>query len=516
MTNEILEAYIDKVYGYAINHTFSCDEADELSQEILFTAVKQLPKLKDESKLEPWLWGIAANVTKSFRRYMGKQRAMYSYDTMKEPIYEDEYFDDTEEIYDSMRTKIAMMSSIYRDIIVLHYYDSLSVEQISKRLNVPKGTVTWRLYEARKKLKKEFNEMNETALYPKKLNIGIYGNGDYDGKRIPFPDVYVNDSISQNILYYCYEAPLSIEDVSKLCGVPAYFIEERMDNLLKREAVIEAVKGKYQTNFIIFTDKYGMFCEENTEKFLFPIADRLIKAILSIAKEASLIDFYKAEKNETELLYLYGIMAFKDASGKYCSLNFPDFDVKYDGNRWNYIGIMETGKYKRVGIGEQKSANWGSHGTYSHTCYNMSALNTKWRTMMYDYYINVCEDLLTKGKTDDIDSLSNAIREGYITKKENGDFLVTVPAFNKEQISEFYKIADKHLSPLMKEYSSVVDCFVGEYKKLFPKHLSKDVDRFCQSVFVGMYPNIMIYGQKNGLLPKPNDSFVCDVLIQEK
>ena len=53
MTNEILEAYIDKVYGYAINHTFSYDEADELSQEILFTAVKQLPKLKDESKLEP-------------------------------------------------------------------------------------------------------------------------------------------------------------------------------------------------------------------------------------------------------------------------------------------------------------------------------------------------------------------------------------------------------------------------------------------------------------------------------
>lgn len=80
MNADIIESYIEKVYGYAVNHTFSREEADELSQEILFTAVRELPKLKDDSKFELWLWGIASNVTKTFRRYMGKQRAMYSYD----------------------------------------------------------------------------------------------------------------------------------------------------------------------------------------------------------------------------------------------------------------------------------------------------------------------------------------------------------------------------------------------------------------------------------------------------
>ena len=95
MDASIIEAYVEKVYGYATNHTYSRDEADELSQEILFTAIKQLPKLKDESKLEPWLWSIASNVTKSFRRFMGKRRAMYSYDTLDNMLYEDEYFDDS-------------------------------------------------------------------------------------------------------------------------------------------------------------------------------------------------------------------------------------------------------------------------------------------------------------------------------------------------------------------------------------------------------------------------------------
>ena len=516
MDASIIEAYVEKVYGYATNHTYSRDEADELSQEILFTAIKQLPKLKDESKLEPWLWSIASNVTKSFRRFMGKRRAMYSYDTLDNMLYEDEYFDDTEEIYDSLRTKIAMLSSIYRDIIILYYYDGLSTKRIAEKLNIPEGTVTWRLSEARKKIKKECDDMNESALRPIKMQIGIYGSGDYDGNKIPFPETYINDALSQNILYYCYEKPLSIEDLAKLCGVPAYFVEERISNLLKRDAVVEASKGKYQTSFIIYSDKHGIFCEENSEKVLLPIADKLVDAIKNIAKEAKEIPFYKAEKTEGELLYLYGVLAFSYASEKYCKLPFPDFDTKYDGNRWNYIGYMESGNYQRTGIGVQKSANLGSRGVYSHTCYNMRQLNTKYRKMMYDYYINVCEDILANGKTDDKDSLSNAIKEGYIIRKNDGSFFVTVPAFDLEQIKAFSDIADKYLSPLMNEYSAIVDGFIADYKKLFPKHLSNDIARFCNTFFAGLYPSLMVYAQKNNLIPKISNNFICDVLIQEK
>lgn len=72
MEYAIIESYIEKVYGYAVNRTYTREEADELAQEILFTAVRELPRLREESRFEPWLWGIAANVTKSFRRNMGK------------------------------------------------------------------------------------------------------------------------------------------------------------------------------------------------------------------------------------------------------------------------------------------------------------------------------------------------------------------------------------------------------------------------------------------------------------
>lgn len=137
MEHAILENYIEKVYGYAVNRTYSREEADELAQEILFIAVRELPRLREESRFEPWLWGIANNVTKRFRRNLGKQRAMYSYDTLEQLPYEDEYFQEQEEIYDSLRTKIAMLSGIYRDIIVLYYYDGLSTKAISEKLDIP-------------------------------------------------------------------------------------------------------------------------------------------------------------------------------------------------------------------------------------------------------------------------------------------------------------------------------------------------------------------------------------------
>lgn len=117
VNHDIIESYIEKVYGYAVKRTYSADEADELSQEILFTVVRELPRLKDKSKFEPWLWGIANNVTKSFRRNMGKQRAMYSYNVPESLLYEEQY-DESDEIYDHLRTKIAMLSAIYRDIII--------------------------------------------------------------------------------------------------------------------------------------------------------------------------------------------------------------------------------------------------------------------------------------------------------------------------------------------------------------------------------------------------------------
>lgn len=510
-----IEKYVGKVYAYAVKRTFSSEEAEDLSQEILCTVLCKLPELRKEDSFEAWLWGIAGNVTKSFRRKLGKQRAMFSYDIPEDLASEEENPLENEEMYAFLRKKITMLSAVYREIIILYYYDGLSTKQIAERLDIPEGTVTWRLSEARKKLKKECIEMKESALRPVKIKFDIYGSFNCDGKKTPFPDVYINDALSQNILYYCYEEPHTMEELAKLCGVPAYYIEERMDHLIKREAVTEPVKGKYRTDFIIWSDKYNIYCEENAEKALMPMMDKLIAALKNIAREAGQIDFYKAGKSETDLFYLYGIMAFNYAARRCCRLPYPEIKEKYDGERWCYVGSMETKEHCRTGIGTQHCSNKGSRGSYSHTVY-AGISGFSWREMMYDSWINACEDILKSGHSEDGDAAALAIQEGYILRKEDGSFFVTVPAFTKEQKAGFDEIVSRYLVPLMDEYSELTEKFIAGYKKLFPKHLGEDADRMCRSLFVGLYQVIAAYAQRTGAVGAPSAGSYCDVMLQVK
>ena len=522
MNPSIIAEYVDKVYAYAVKRTYSREEADELSQEILFTAVKELSKLRDESKLEPWLWGVAENVIRSFRRKQGRQRAMYSYDFpeswFEESAEDDEESKGNEELYGFLRSKIAMLSAMYRDIIILHYYDGLSTKQISERLGIPEGTVTWRLSEGRKKLKKECNDMEESALRPVKMWIGIYGSGNYDGKERPFPSEYINDSLSQNILYCCYKQPKSVEEVAKFCGVPAYYVEERMDNLRKREAVIEPVKGKYQTNFIIWSDEYGIYCEEHAEDALKPVHTKVMEALRKISEEATSMDFYRAEKREEDLFYLYGALAFQYIRANYYNNPFPHVKEKYDGNCWNYVAGMEKREHPEISISENVCGNMD--GRYKHCVFSRFG-GLIYREMMWDKYIDACEkiiagDICVDGEETEQskDTIANAISEGYILRREDGSLFVTVPAFTLQQKKQFDQIVRKYMAPLMEEYNACVDTFLTGYKKLFPKHLQADADYMCSHMFFSMYRVIIDVAQRNGEIAFPTTGSVCDVLIQ--
>lgn len=512
MQPTILEQYVDRVYGYALRRTHSREEADELSQEILLTALCEFSKLRDPSRFEAWLWGIARNVTFSFRRSMGRARALYSYDIPEElPVEETD--DDREALYDRLRTRLAMMSEIYRNILVLYYYDGLSIREISDRLHIPTGTISWRLAAGRQKLKKELTDMNETALHPVQMHLGIYGSGDYNGKSRPFPSTFIDDALSQNILYYAYEKPRTIEELASLSGVPAYFIEDNVRRLLRYEAMITQPGGRFRTDFLIFSDKHAIYCEEHGIEALLPVMDDILDALDHILHDAMEIDFYRAERSERALYDLFGVLAFSYESVHHCTLPYPPFARRYDGNEWRYIGNMETGHHRRIAIGLQHCANRGSRGNYAHKAFN-GIRGIAWRSMMYDNYINVCADLLHDGHTEDVDSLACAIRDGYIEKRADGSLFVTTPAFTIEQTERFYRIVDQHLTPHIDRYAALVYRFVEGYKSLFPQHLAEDADRMCQNMFVSMYSVIAEYAQKTGRIATPATPHFCDVIQQ--
>ncbi len=508
----ILEDYVERIYGYAVNKTYTDDEADELSSEILLAALQGLPNLRSRDSFEPWLWGVAANVTKRFRRTAGRQRAVYCYNVPTEMLEEAFSQEPNDELYDSLRQKISMLSNAYRQIIILYYYDGLSTKQISQRLGLPEGTVTWRLSEARKKLKKECTQMEESVLRPVKMSLGIYGSGNYNGDSIPFPSQYIDDGLSQNILYYCYENPCSVEELAKLTGVPAFYIEERIDNLVKREAVVEASKGKYQTDFIIWSDKHAIYCEENSEKALMPIMDKLISALDAIAKDSAGVDFYRADVAEKDLYYLYGAMAFQAMTPKYNKLPYPEIKKRYDGYNWSYSGHMETGKHKRTCIGTETCGDGREQKWYFVTYYGMKGVNRMGG--MFSEYVKTLVDIFQTGTTTDEGYAANAIMKGFLVRNPDGSFKITMPVITRENKQKLCDIAEKHLAPLMPEYCEAVNRFVSGYRKLFPKHLDDECARSMYEIFRALFTTVIDYGQKTGRIAMPSDNYYCDAIIE--
>jgi RNA polymerase sigma factor (sigma-70 family) len=519
--NDILTAYIERIYGYSIKNTFSRDEADELSQEILFTVIKQFATLSDKEKFEPWMWGIAGNVTKVFKRKQGRQRAMYSYDSHesleKLLLHTDEYSFINEEIYGQMRTKIAQLSKIYRDIIVLHYYDNLSCRQIAEKLNIPEGTVTWRLSEGRRKLKEEYINMNTTvsALKPVSLNIGIHGNGNYNGKDRPFPGTLIDDALSQNILYNCYYEAKTVEDLSKLCGVPAFYIEDAANRLIKREALTEPVKGKYQTDFLIYGDEQAEYAEK-ASGIIDEIVDEFCGTLKEFTEAILKLNIYTAEKPVNELHYLFGILIMEYLNGKYNPLKSVPYKVKYDGNEWKYMGHIEGAK-KNPGMGIQKSLNLGSEGGCAHYVYNFAGFAH--RPMMYDVQINVCEKIFFKQDLSEKEKelSANLIKDGQLKRRSDDEIAVDIPFFTIEQKKEFDVLADKYFANIAPKIADVVKRYTDGYIKLFPKHLKEDAEQAMYFFFIGgFYANMVMIAQDKNLLDKPSPNNCCDVIVQFK
>ncbi|HBR32542.1 MAG TPA: hypothetical protein DD733_10730, partial [Clostridiales bacterium] len=273
--------------------------------------------------------------------------------------------------------------------------------------------------------------MNETALRPVNLQIRINGDGNYKDPISPFPYVYINDALSQNILYYCYEMLRTVEELAKLCGVPAYYIEDCLKNLIYREAMSETSKGKYRTQFIIYSDKVNEYSEK--AKCIFtPVIESFVSSMKALENDINDLGIYTAGKPDEELMYLYGIMALEYLSEKYNPVRWIERPVRYDGCCWSYYAHLMTGnKYPVRGLGREVSLNSVSRGSYKHISYHFGGF--AYRQMMFDNEINVCEDIFHKKEITDLDLAASLIENGFVVREKDGKLVVLTPAFTKTQ-----------------------------------------------------------------------------------
>lgn len=166
---QIVERYQTLICSLAYCATGSQSQSEDLAQETFVTAWKELPKLREPSKLRPWLCGIIRFLIGKQLRRQGREpahaaeplEAMDHSPSPEPPPFEQAIGNEELAILWRSLEKIPV---IYREPLVLFYREHQSIESVAQNLELSEDAVKQRLSRGRKLLHEEVLAFVECAL----------------------------------------------------------------------------------------------------------------------------------------------------------------------------------------------------------------------------------------------------------------------------------------------------------------------------------------------------------------
>lgn len=161
-----LGAHRDAVYRYIVTIVRDAAQAEDLTQDVLLRAHRNLPSLRDRSRLAPWLYRIATNVCHDRFRQASKRNRPASLDRPGEnasgPRLAEALPDDgprldrvmeQREMSECVWKYLSGLPDSYLAVILLHDMHDMTNPEIAAMLEESLATVKIRLHRARNRLR---------------------------------------------------------------------------------------------------------------------------------------------------------------------------------------------------------------------------------------------------------------------------------------------------------------------------------------------------------------------------
>ena len=155
-----VKAHMKKAYFVALGMVGNHEDALELSQDAFAKAYQHRRSLNSKGKFFAWFYQILRNlcITHLRKRKYRKTCSIETSDgtTMDLPsagAFAPEAVAQRNETKDRIWQALGKLDPKHREVIILRHFQNLSYEEISQMLFCNKGTITSRLYYARKRLK---------------------------------------------------------------------------------------------------------------------------------------------------------------------------------------------------------------------------------------------------------------------------------------------------------------------------------------------------------------------------
>ncbi|GAA5416832.1 ECF RNA polymerase sigma factor SigW [Paraliobacillus ryukyuensis] len=151
-----MQDYSDSILYLVFTYVKNRATAEDLTQEIFIKCYEKLDQFNQQASIKTWVYKIASNHCKDYVRswYYRKIRLnekVMNYIPSKSKQVEEEVISKHQE--DSLSHAVMALPIKYREVVFLHYYEELSVAEISNVTTVNANTIKTRLKRAKELLR---------------------------------------------------------------------------------------------------------------------------------------------------------------------------------------------------------------------------------------------------------------------------------------------------------------------------------------------------------------------------
>ena len=148
--DRLYEAYADDVLRMAYFYLADRHKAEDVCQDVfvkLYTHGHDIEPGREKA----WLLRVTVNCCRDIWRGAWLRRVVLGAPSLEVVPSQEETVEQREEKAAVMRA-VQRLPAVFKETILLHYYQGLGISEIAQALDLPEGTVSSRLSRARKKL----------------------------------------------------------------------------------------------------------------------------------------------------------------------------------------------------------------------------------------------------------------------------------------------------------------------------------------------------------------------------
>ncbi|MBQ7309708.1 MAG: sigma-70 family RNA polymerase sigma factor [Clostridia bacterium] len=466
-----IEEVSKTIFSYCMAKTPTREEAEDLSQEILYELIKSAENIRDDKAFYAFMWSVAGNVYKQWYRKKLKNNTC----ELTEEIASDDVFaeDDHSDIY-LLRRELTLLSEKYRKATILYYIEGRSCPEISSALAISESMVKYLLFKSRKILKEGMNmerDLGELSYNPKTLIPMYSGQGPNRFWQ------FMQSKIRQNIVSACYHDALTIQQISLETGIPLPYLDDEIKALEEKQIIIRE-GTHYQANVIVITSECADEIERAVTKYHEQIADQMMTFLNDKLNEYKHLDFAGRDFSDNTLRWQLATILFRMICGVDCgnTIDAPKTGWGESAYLWCIEKLNEKHIFSYCGVDDKHGNSlyffdyWkGGKGKGDHHDFYGN-----------ERYINIFCDLCRGEKISfseyDLEAIAEMIKKGYVVK-EDETYRVTVPVYTLEQyqiiIHKVKEFISSELASIIREMDKTAAKILSAHT---PKHLQNQVN----------------------------------------